>query len=198
ADERLVLIELIETAAVDPDVVRGRAIFRIAAHAQLIVERDVFRVVLAPVNVLEIAARGDHLFDERLLARRVARVRERHLDFLVSGETLVEVGRDLQRSEKGGGEKDASRGMHSARLYLRSAGVPPAGRVGVSPTPGAAKRRRDAAGPAGGTPAVRKITRTGSCCGPFLSRGTSRDPHSSATPRHPRHRPETPRFRSTS
>ncbi len=98
ADEGAVLVELIEAAAVDPEIASRRALRR-----KGMIRGDVQRVVLAPVDVLEIAAGGDQLRDEVPLARTHPLHRERHLDRLEAREALFDVRRD--RAGKGGGEK---------------------------------------------------------------------------------------------
>ena len=74
------------------------------------------RVVLAPVDVLEVAAGGDHLVDDAPLARGHARVRERHLDFLKPGQPLRDVRRNLGWIERHGGEQGDGEQFHGARF----------------------------------------------------------------------------------
>jgi hypothetical protein len=96
-DERLVLVEKVPPAAVDPEVVRHHPVFGVAADTQPVVELDVVRIGLAPVDVLEVAAGGDQLVDESAVTRRVALERERHLDLLPARHPLLEIGNDVHQ-----------------------------------------------------------------------------------------------------
>src|SRR5207302_5808420 len=68
ANERLVVIEKIVAAAIDPEVTPRVAQLRIRSAGQAVVERDVRGVVLSPEDVLEIAAGRNHLVDHAPLA----------------------------------------------------------------------------------------------------------------------------------
>ena len=80
ADERPVLFDLIETRAVDPQIVAQLLVLRILAASQGLIEGQAFRIALPPVNILQIAGSIHQLGHQFLLPRGETGGMKRNLD----------------------------------------------------------------------------------------------------------------------
>ena len=92
ADKRLVFVDQIVARGIDPEIPAQLHVARIRAPLQRLVQRQRFRIDLAPVDALQVLAGLDELSSQLAIFHGEAR-RQRHLYRAKARHTACEVGR---------------------------------------------------------------------------------------------------------